>query len=95
MSEIPTLIRNALVEVSREKTADPVMLRLENGEDVKLEDLSIDSLDLFEVIMQIEDALNIELDVDEVVAQGTVKGLTDFVAQRSQGALADATSTAS
>lgn len=95
MSEIPTLIRNALVEVSREKTADPVMLRLENGEDVKLEDLSIDSLDLFEVIMQIEDALNIELDVDEVVAQGTVKGLTDFVAQRSQGALADAKSTAS
>lgn len=95
MSEIPTLIRNALVEVSREKTADPVMLSLKNGEDVKLEDLSIDSLDLFEVIMQIEDTLNIELDVDEVVAQGTVKGLTDFVAQRSQGALADAKSIAS
>lgn len=95
MSEIPTLIRNALVEVSREKTADHVILRLENGEDVKLEDLSIDSLDLFEVIMQIEDTLNIELDVDEVVAQGSVKGLADLVEQRSQGALANAKPTAS
>lgn len=90
MSEVLNLIRNAFVEVSTAKTQAHVMQKLENGEDVKFEDLDIDSLDLFEVIMQIEDTFNIELDVDEVLAQGTVKGLTAFVEQRSQGALSNA-----
>lgn len=86
MSDVLNLVRAALIDASSAKTEDDVLQRLENGEDVKFEDLEMDSLDLFEVIMQIEDALKIELDVDEVLAQETVKGLTVFVEQRSQGA---------
>ena len=48
-----------------------------------LDDLSLDSLSRFEVIMQIEEALDIELDEDEILAQKTVRGFADFVSQRA------------
>lgn len=85
MSDILKLVSEALIEASGAKTEDHIIQNLKNGEDVKFEDLDMDSLSQFEVIMRIEDALDIELDADEIVAQGTVKTLANFVEQRSRG----------
>jgi acyl carrier protein len=92
MPDILKLVSTALIEASGAKTEDHIIQKLKNGEDANFEDLDMDSLSQFEVIMQIEDALNIELDADEVLAQGTVKTLVDFVEKRSQGASDNAAS---
>ena len=52
------------------------------GQDLAFDTLDIDSLSLLEIVMQLEDALGVELDADEVAAQGSVDGLVTFLAQR-------------
>jgi acyl carrier protein len=53
------------------------------GQDLAFDVLDIDSLSLLEIVMQLEDALGVELDADEVAAQGSVDGLVRFLHQRT------------
>jgi acyl carrier protein len=55
---------------------------LAEGQDIDLEDIGVDSLSRFEAIMQIEEALGIELDDDELTEQQTLNGLVAFLEQR-------------
>lgn len=48
---------------------------IHGGRDVGFDRLQMDSLSLFEVIMEIEDRLGVELDADEVTRQGSLQGL--------------------
>jgi acyl carrier protein len=59
------------------------------GEDIDLVELNIDSLSRMEAIMMIEEALDIEIDDDEVLEQKTVNGLIAYIEQRA-GTRADA-----
>ena len=77
------LVIAALEDASGAKTPENAFDELRNGKDMALDDLSLDSLSRFEVIMQIEEALDIELDEDEILAQKTVRGFADFVSQRA------------
>jgi acyl carrier protein len=52
------------------------------GQDMAFDTMEIDSLSFLEIVMQIEDALGVELDADEVAAQGSVDGLVHYLAQR-------------
>jgi acyl carrier protein len=52
------------------------------GQDLAFDTLDIDSLSLLEIVMQLEDALGVELDADEVAAQRSVDGVVRFLAQR-------------
>lgn len=82
MSKILDLVINALAEASGAKSDDAQIGKLNRGEDVALDELNLDSLARFEVIMQIEEALDIELDDDEVLEQQTVKALVTFIETR-------------
>jgi acyl carrier protein len=64
--------------MNRPDMARPLMA----GQDVAFDAVDIDSLSLLEMVMQIEDALGVELDADEVAAQGSVDGLVRFLARR-------------
>jgi acyl carrier protein len=55
---------------------------LAEGQDIDLEDIGVDSLSRFEAIMQIEEALGIELDDDELTEQQTLNGLVAFLEKR-------------
>lgn len=84
MSKILNLVTKALSAASGAKTDASVLARLKAGDDVLFVDLDMDSLARFEVIMQIEDAFEIELDEDEVLEQGSVKALVQFIENRVQ-----------
>lgn len=47
------------------------------------EDLDADSLDLFELVMAIEDAFNVEIPADDVAELHTVEDVIDYL--REQG----------
>lgn len=85
MSKILTLVTDALVNASGAKTDPEAIAKLKAGEDVHFDDLDMDSLSRFEVIMQIEDALSIELDEDEIIEQATVLALVRLIETRVQG----------
>lgn len=52
---------------------------LTEGRDIELVALEVDSLTRFETLMQIEEALDIEIDDDEMMAQETLDGLIRYV----------------
>ncbi len=86
MADALPLVIAALEKASGANTSPDVFADLRNGKDVAFEDLEMDSLSRFEVIMQIEEALDIELDEDEILAQATVFSLAAFVSERATGA---------
>lgn len=43
------------------------------------DDLSADSIDAVQIIMDLEDAFNIEIDTDNAEAISTVKNLVDYI----------------
>jgi acyl carrier protein len=61
---------------------DPVLApRVLAGDDLPFSALEMDSLDLFEVIMEIEDRMGLELDADDVAAQPGLVALVEFLDQ--------------
>lgn len=46
------------------------------------EDLNADSLDLFELIMALEDEYSIEIPADDLEKMATVKDVTDYLAAK-------------
>ncbi|MEO8243415.1 MAG: acyl carrier protein [bacterium] len=55
------------------------------GHDLEFSEIELDSLDLFEVIMEIEDRMGLELDADDVAAQPSLHALVAFL-NAAQGA---------
>lgn len=49
------------------------------GKDIDLSQIDLDSLDLFEVIMEIEDRLGLQLDADDVAGQPTLHALVVYL----------------
>lgn len=49
------------------------------GEDLIFSEIELDSLDLFEVIMEIEDRMGLELDADDVADQPSLHALVAFL----------------
>ena len=82
MADIQKIVTDALVDALRDEVAPDVMARLSAGRDVEFATLDLDSLTRFEIIMQIEEQLDIELDDDEVQEQGSVLALVLFLEQR-------------
>lgn len=56
----------------------PIVL---SGKDLEFSQVEIDSLDLFEVIMEIEDQMGLMLDADDVAAQPSLDALVAFLDQ--------------
>ncbi len=52
------------------------------GHDVAFDQFEMDSLSLFEVIMELEERLGLELDADAVVASVSVAGLVSYLEAR-------------
>lgn len=89
MTQTRTVVVEALDKIIGLK-GNPVFARaMVAGSDIKLTDLEMDSLSRMEAIMLIEEALNIELDDDEVLEQVTLNGLVDYI-ERRVGSDADA-----
>lgn len=86
MTDVARLVIDALVAAGEGDIPAGVMDDLRHGVDVPLTALEFESLSRFEVIMQIEEALDIELDDDEVTAQETVGALIALIEARHQGA---------
>ena len=82
MPDINKIVTDALVDALRDEVAPDVTARLSAGQDVEFATLDLDSLTRFEIIMQIEEQLDIELDDDEVQEQGSVLALVLFLEQR-------------
>ena len=82
MPDINKIVTDALVDALRDEVAPDVTARLSAGQDVEFATLDLDSLTRFEIIMQIEEQLDIELDDDEVQEQGSVLALVRFLEQR-------------
>ena len=82
MSQVLKVVTTAVAIARGSKPDDEVVTTLTAGADVSLDALGLDSLARFEVIMQIEEALDIELDDDEVLEQQSVKNLVSFIEER-------------
>ena len=82
MPDINKIVTDALVDALRDEVAPDVTARLSAGHDVDFATLDLDSLTRFEIIMQIEEQLDIELDDDEVQEQGSVLALVRFLEHR-------------
>lgn len=62
---------------------DPEIVKLlKKGEDIRLDKIEIDSLCQFEIIMDIEEKLSVELDADEVFSKETLNSLTKWLASQ-------------
>ena len=75
--EVMTLVRDHLVtelEVSAEKIAPETRFR---------EDLDADSLDLYELVMELEDRYSIRVSEEEAAEIKTVGDAVDFVCARA------------
>lgn len=84
--DVKRVVLDALAGAMGGKNSPGVRAGLETGTDVAFDTLDLDSLSRFELMMQIEDALDVELDDDEVQEQGTVLGLVAFLeAKRADG----------
>ena len=80
MRDFIPLIISALETASGLETPPAVLARIQQGEDVDLEELRLDSLDRFEVMMYVEEQLEIELDEDDLTEQKSVHGLLTHLA---------------
>ena len=83
--DVKRIVLDALTDENGAQVSAQTRADLESGTDVSFETLDLDSLSRFEVMMQIEEALDIELDDDEVLEQGTVLGLVAFLETRLAG----------
>lgn len=61
------------------RTREVVILALRDGADLRFADLEIDSLSRFEFIMHVEEALDLDLDDDDIVALDTLNGLIAYL----------------
>jgi Phosphopantetheine attachment site len=80
--QIRTVVIAALDRVAGVMNIPATARALMAGQDMAFCDVEIDSLSYLEIVMQIEDALGVELDADEVAAQGSVDGLVRFLQHR-------------
>ena len=78
-TDIRTTVLQALTEVLDNDTAKVALPRLAAGHDVDIADLGLDSLSRFDVMMRIEDALEVELDDDQMLEQGSVGALIAYL----------------
>jgi acyl carrier protein len=79
MSDVSKVVIAALRDASGSAGAKPFLSDIAAGQDVPFEQLDLDSLSRFEIIMQIEEQFDIELDDDEVMEQGSVAGLIRLI----------------
>lgn len=77
--QVMTLIRRHL---SEELEVEPDRIQLETR---FREDLDADSLDLYELVMELEDQYGIKISEEEAARIGTVADAVEFVVERSQG----------
>ena len=80
------VVLEALAGVAGDKITPEQITGLEAGVDLDFEALDLDSLSRFEVMMQIEEALDLELDDDEVLSQGSILGLVAYLDAARGGA---------
>jgi len=83
--DVKQVVLGALGNVAGDKITPEQMAGLEKEVDLDFETLDLDSLSRFEVMMQIEEALDLELDDDDVLSQGSVLGLVAFLDRRGAG----------
>jgi acyl carrier protein len=80
--DIRAVVVSALDAVAGVLNRPDMARTLMAGQDLAFDVVEIDSLSLLELVMQIEDALGVELDADEVAAQGSINGLVRFLQPR-------------
>lgn len=68
-------LNSATGVLNKPQFARPLM----SGGDVRFDAMEIDSLSLFEIIMEVEERLGIELDADLVAGQESVCGFVDYL----------------
>lgn len=79
--------RAEVLELVREHLAEELEVEIgEIGESSRFrEDLDADSLDLYELVMELEDRYGIKVDEEEAARIGTVGDAVDFVLERVPG----------
>lgn len=83
--DVSGFVLGALDRVAPVLQSPERMRALGQGGDFALDDLELDSLSRFEVMMQIEDALGIELDDDDFAGVTTFRALVAMVESRVAG----------
>lgn len=89
MTSVRTVVMNALDKTIGLRGNRVFAEAIVAGRDIRLTDLDMDSLSRMEAIMLIEEALDIEIDDDEVLEQDTLNGLIGYIEPRV-GSAADA-----
>jgi len=79
MPNVKEIVVSALLEAGEQVAPKEALLKLTSGGDFLIEELGLESLDLMQVIMQIEEALDVELDVSDLSDQATLGALINFV----------------
>lgn len=83
MSDVRGVVIGTLNEMAGLSDHPMAPAGLEKGKDFDLSLLEMDSLTLTEVAMALEDAFDLELDLDELTEQQTLNGLVAFIAARA------------
>ncbi len=89
MTSVRTVVLNALDKTIGLRGNRVFAEAIVAERDIRLTDLDMDSLSRMEAIMLIEEALDIEIDDDEVLEQDTLNGLIGYIEPRV-GSAADA-----
>ncbi len=86
MTQSPGSTRDAVIAALQEAAGvldhPEIAPRLLKGGDVPFDEIEIDSLGVFEVIMHLEEEFGIELDSDEVSGQASVQALVAYLDER-------------
>lgn len=88
MTDVRRIVLDAMDEVAGLLSNPVVGAEVLRGEDVAFDRIEMDSLTRFEVLMRLETALGLELDDDEVLAQGSLHGLVAHLEARLGARLA-------
>ena len=83
MSDLRGVVIETLNEMAGLADHPSARAGLAKGEDFDLSLLEMDSLTLTEVAMALEDAFDLELDLDELSEQQTLNGLVAFLGART------------
>ena len=71
------------LDVVRDAIKDRINVNSINYDD-KLDELGLDSLDLVETMLKIEEALNVEFATDEIVELKTIRDVVNLIESKKQ-----------
>lgn len=83
MPDVKEIVVSALLEAGEHVAPKEALAKLSDGDDFSIDELGLESLDMMQVIMHIEEAFDIELEVGDLSDQTTLGALVAFVSREA------------